>query len=445
MPQMGADMTEGTLIKWLKQEGEEVKRGEIIAEIETDKANVEIEAFASGLLQDVRAHEGDVVKVGEIMAVIAPAGEKIAARGNGAVAVETAEPKSAPATSPQESSTAVTSVGDESQPQETPGPRSAERVSAARPERRERDAATERGSEAAGRIKASPVARRIASENDVDIGQLDGSGPEGRIVRRDVEAAIGVRRLPETGPRPLVAPEPQERQARPDGQLPAGRIVEPTRMRDAIARRMSQSKQQAPHFYVTVTVDMTALMAQRRALNETLTEETRVSVNDLIVKASAVALRRFPSFNGHYGDGRLTLLDRVNICIGVALPDGLIAPSISDCDLKSLLEIASASKDVVARAREGRLRAEEFDGSFTITNLGSYGVDTLIGIINPPQVAILGVGMVQAQPVAKDGAVAVGQVMNLALSADHRAVDGANGGEFLAFLKRVLENPLLLA
>jgi pyruvate dehydrogenase E2 component (dihydrolipoamide acetyltransferase) len=190
---------------------------------------------------------------------------------------------------------------------------------------------------------------------------------------------------------------------------------------------------------------MSAVMEQRSRLNATLDEESKVSVNDVIVKACAVALKRFRNFNAHYSDGHLVVLPEINICVGVALPDGLIAPSIRNCESKSLVEIARASRDVIGRAREGRLYPQEFDGSFTITNLGAYGVETLIGIINPPQVAILGVGIVQATPVVRDGQVVVAQTMKLALSADHRAVDGANGGEFLAYIKQVLENPLLLA
>ncbi|MEX2235954.1 MAG: dihydrolipoamide acetyltransferase family protein [Dehalococcoidia bacterium] len=464
MPQMGADMTEGTLLKWLKSEGDQVKRGEIIAEIETDKANVEIEAFASGTLQNVTAHEGDVIQVGDVMALIAGEGEKLAAPAakqkqaagsNGASAAGT-RPDVTPEGEVRKEEAAVGrgEAGEEAILEQEESEERADRGEDS-PALRE-DRARESGKPAAAappepsaRVKASPIARRMARESGVDLAALQGSGPEGRIVRRDVEAAMAKGPAGEPGPRPMVAPEPEPQAETKPVEQPrpavAGQAIETTRMRAAIARRMSQSKQQAPHFYVTVDVDMTELLEQRSRLNASLDDASKVSVNDLIVKASAAALKRYPHFNAHYRNDQLVVFPEIHICIGVALPDGLIAPSIRNCETKSLVEIARASKDVVARAREGRLYPQEFDGSFTITNLGAYGVETLIGIINPPQVAILGVGMAQAKPVVKDGQVVVAQLMKLALSADHRAVDGANGGEFLAYLKQALENPLLLA
>ena len=456
MPQMGADMTEGTLVKWLKQEGEAVKRGEIVAEIETDKASVEIEAFASGTLGGIVAHEGDVVQVGDVMAVILEQGEKAppkakpsTASGNGAQPVTRKDVTPEGEVRKDEAATGRGEAGEQATRERAEESADRGQASPALREQRAQAAAPATSTPAADeeRIKVSPIARRMARESGVDLAGVHGSGPEGRVVRRDVEALVAGR-AGEPGPRPMVAPEPEvaDGHALAAPAPPAtGQIVETTRMRSAIARRMSQSKQQAPHFYVTVDVDMSAVMEQRSRLNVTLDDDSKVSVNDVIVKASAVALRRFPNFNAHYPDDHLVVLPEINICVGVALPDGLIAPSIRNCEQKSLVEIARASKDVVGRAREGRLYPQEFDGSFTITNLGAYGVETLIGIINPPQVAILGVGIVQPAPVVRDGQVVVAQVMKLALSADHRAVDGANGGEFLAYLKQVLENPLLLA
>jgi pyruvate dehydrogenase E2 component (dihydrolipoamide acetyltransferase) len=463
MPQMGADMTEGTLLKWLKQEGEAVERGEIIAEIETDKANVEIEAFASGTLGGIVAHEGDVVQVGDVMAVILEPGEKApaATEKKPAAAGQGGQPRSGDGAQPatrkdaapegevrkQEVATGRGEAGEEAILERERAEEEADRGPT--PALRERRAQADGPAQAAPsadeeRVKVSPIARRMARESGVDLASVRGSGPEGRIVRRDVEALVAGR-VGEPGPRPMVAPEPEAADGARPAPPAAGEVVETTRMRSAIARRMSQSKQQAPHFYVTVDVDMSAVMEQRSRLNATLDEESKVSVNDVIVKACAVALKRFRNFNAHYRDGHLVILPEINICVGVALPDGLIAPSIRNCESKSLVEIARASRDVIGRAREGRLYPQEFDGSFTITNLGAYGVETLIGIINPPQVAILGVGIVQATPVVRDGQVVVAQTMKLALSADHRAVDGANGGEFLAYIKQVLENPLLLA
>jgi pyruvate dehydrogenase E2 component (dihydrolipoamide acetyltransferase) len=281
-----------------------------------------------------------------------------------------------------------------------------------------------------GRLRASPVARRIASERGIDLRQVRGSGPDGRIVKQDVES---------------LAPEPARPAAAPGALPDATEAVSMSRMRQAIARRMSQSKREAPHYYLLIDIDMTEAMRFRVDVNATQPDDARVSVNDLIVRACALALQRHPQFNVTMDGDQPVRHTRQNISIGVALDDGLIAPALIDIGAKSLVQIARESKDLAQRSKGGALRPEELnDGTFTVSNLGAWGVETLVAIIQPPQTAILGVGGVMPQPVARDGEVVVREVMKVALSADHRVTDGAQGAQLLGEIKRLLESPLLL-
>jgi len=439
MPQMGADMTEGTIVRWLKNEGDEVARGEVIAEIETDKANVEIEAFESGVFRKTLAGEGDVVQVGEVIAIVGAAEDDISQYPDGA------KPEAAPVAAKQPAGKGKSAAGGKSQAAleaEEASPKQEHQV-AATPEAGappEEKAAATRAS-ANGRVRASPLARRIAQERGVDLRQVRGSGPDGRIVRRDVESAdVGAQRAAPEPPRPSAEPvgAPQAAPAPPGP-------VTMSRMRQAIARRMSQSKREAPHYYLLVDIDMTDALALRKQVNETLPEEQHVTVNDLIVKACAIALQRHPQFNTTVTGETFTRIEAQNVCVAIALEDGLIAPAILDAGRKTLVEIGRETKDLVARARGGSLRPDEITaGTFSITNLGAYGIETLIGIIQPPQTAILGVGAATAQPAVLDGAVVVRQVMKAALSADHRVTDGAQGARFLGEIKSLLEKPVLL-
>ena len=418
MPQMGADMTEGTLLKWVKQIGDSIQRGEVIAEIETDKATIELEAYESGTLIKLVAQEGDVVPVGDVIALLG-------------------EPSEAPPDI------------ERKPPAETPARRAIE------PEVKERAAAAAAATappapppteaptatETDGRVRISPVARRIAREAGLDVSALRGSGPDGRILRRDVEAALAAATKGAPASEPAVAP-PAAAPARPPAGPPEGL----SKMRQAIARRMTLSKQTQPHYYLTLDIDMTAALGFREQFNASATDEQRVSINDLVVKACAIALERHPKFNAAYSEEGLVHHERVNVCIGIALDDGLIAPALLDCQSKSLGRIAVESKDLINRAKTGHLKADEYsDGTFTITNLGAFGVETLIGIINPPQAAILGVGSVMPQAVVRDGQVVVRQVMKVALSADHRVSDGAEGARFIKEIQALLEGPAALA
>jgi pyruvate dehydrogenase E2 component (dihydrolipoamide acetyltransferase) len=400
MPQMGADMKEGTLIRWLKNEGDEVTRGEAIAEIETDKANIEIEAFEGGVFRKTLAQPGDVVAVGQIIAVIGAADEDISRYEAG----KAPEPAMAGAARP---------------------------AAAAAPAK-EAPPAVEAAPRGDGHIRASPVARRIAEEKGIDLSRVSGTGPEGRITREDVEAFLRTQAAASERP-------PEKRPEAPRETAP----VAMSRMRQAIARRMAQSKREAPHYYVTVAVEMTEAQSVRSQLNDTLGEAAHVSVNDLLVKASAKALQRYPIFNTWFIDGEVRQQDAQNVCIAIALDEGLIAPAILDCGHKSIVEIAQASRSLAERAKSGSLKPEEYSGgTFTVSNLGMYGIEELIAIIQPPQTAILGVGRVSPRPVAREGAVAVAEVMTLALSGDHRVTDGAQGAQFLGEIKRLLEAPV---
>ncbi|TAK63891.1 MAG: 2-oxo acid dehydrogenase subunit E2 [Dehalococcoidia bacterium] len=421
MPQMGADMTEGTILNWRKHEGEPVERGEIIAEIETDKANVEIEAFEGGVFRKALASEGEVIPVGGIIAIIAGADDDISQYANGAAAKPAASA----------ASTAVARSVAESRPAgaPTPAPTQPQEPAAAPPSDGDRQ-------------RVSPVARRLADEMGVDLRSVRGTGPDGRIIRRDIEAAAGQRPAAAAPPPPPPPPPPAAPAPLPAAAAPAGM----SRMRQTIARRMSQSKREAPHYYLLVDIDMTDAMAFRAQANASLSDQDRVSVNGLIVKACAFALRAHPQFNITIeGEQQTRHDDNQHVCIAVALDEGLIAPAILDAGTKPLPQIARETKDLVARAKGGALRPDEITaGTFCVTNLGAYGIETLIGIIQPPQTAILGVGSVMSQAVVRDGAIVPREMMKVALSADHRVTDGAQGAQFLAEIKRLLEHPLLL-
>ncbi len=394
MPKMGDAMTEGKVLKWRKRPGDPVAKGEALAEIETDKVNVDLEAEESGTLLEIVVGEGKSVPVGATIGIIGTPGQQ-------------RSEKAAVAPQPR---------GEVAPSASTPPPTPA--APAARPTRE------------STRISASPLARRLATEHGIDLGKVRGSGPEGRIVQEDVEAVIAAATAP-SAPR-LAAGEDYD-------ELPL------SRMRQTIARRMAESKQHAPHFYVTVEVTMDEAMRAREQLNEMLGEAAKVTVNDFIVKASAIALRKFPALNSSFAEGKVRRYHRVHIAIAVALPEGLIAPVLHDCDQKNLKTLGAEAKALAERARAGHLRAEDYEGgTFTISNLGMFDVESFVAIINPPHAAILAAGKAQARPIVRHGAVAVASIMKLTLSADHRVTDGAEAAQFLTEVKRLLENPLQL-
>jgi pyruvate dehydrogenase E2 component (dihydrolipoamide acetyltransferase) len=445
MPKLSDAMETGKVIKWLKKEGDAVKGGDIIAEIETDKANVEIEAFGAGVLRKIIVGEGGQVPVGDLIGVIADPAEDISS-----VAAAAAKPAPAAPAAPA----AAAAPAPAPRPAPTAGPlpamESYQSVPATTAVVPMAPAAAASAQPAGGRVKASPLARKIAGQTGVDLRLVQGTGPGGRIIRADVEAA-------RTAPRPAAPPpaaaaatsRPQAVPARPAFVIPPRPEVEyedvpMSAMRAAIAKRMPMSKAPVPHFYVTSEVDMDAAWALREQLNG-LDGQPKVSVTDMVIKATALALLKNPGVNAQLNGQAIRVHHRAHIGIAVALEQGLITPVLRDCDVKALGRIAVESRDLAERARGGKLRAQEMSGAtFSISNLGMYDVEEFSAIINPPEGAILAVGSVLQKPVVEDGEIRVGRRMKMTIACDHRVMDGAMGARFLQDVKRLLEEPLRL-
>ena len=481
MPQMGYDMQEGTLVRWLKSVGDEVSLGEAVAEIETDKAVVEFESTAEGVLLELLVDEGATVAVGESIATVGAEGETVAADVPDAGESTGAEPEPA--------------ADVQSEPEEQEAPAVEET-----PVAEEEDAAAEAIPLPASpsEVRASPVARKLAAERGVDLSAVEGTGPGGRILRSDVLAAepmaAAVEELPAEEPveeapevvedpsaeepveeAPEVAEEPPaeepveeaaEAVEEPPAEEPVEEVPEAveeppapepvaeeadegivplTRMRQQIARTTIGSKTTIPHFYVTTDIDMTDAMSLRKEINESLEGDARVSVNDLVIKACVHTIKQYPKFNSSYTEDGIRMHDSINIGMAIAEDDGLIMPAILDCGSKSLTEISSASKDLVRRSQSGTLQVEEYTGgTFSISNMGMFDVTSFVAIIQPPQSAVLAIGTVQKRPVVEGDKIVVREIMSATLSVDHRVSDGAEGAQFIVQLKEYLEHPLRL-
>jgi pyruvate dehydrogenase E2 component (dihydrolipoamide acetyltransferase) len=415
MPALSPTMTEGTLARWLKAEGDRIKAGDVIAEIETDKATMEVEAVDEGILGRILVPAGsEGVKVNDPIAVLVDAGEAVP----GAAVPAAAAPPPAPPT-PQPAI-----------------PAAATAVSAALPE--------------AARIIASPLARRMAQQAGIDLRRISGTGPNGRIVKADVEAALagGTAREPDAM-KPAAQPVTPAPKLAAAPILGAHRLVPHSNMRKVIARRLSDSKQTIPHFYVSMDIRLDALLRLRADINARSAKDGpdafKISVNDLLIKAAARTLRKHPTVNASYTDEGTVLYDDVDISVAVSIPDGLITPIIRGADKKGLVAISHDMKDLAARARAGKLKPEEYQGGgFSISNMGMYGVTNFSAIINPPQAGILAVSAGEQRAVVVDGALAVATVMTCTLSVDHRIVDGALAAEWIASFKGFVEDPLSL-
>ena len=418
MPALSPTMTEGNLARWLKQEGERIKAGDVIAEIETDKATMEVEAVDEGILGRILVPAGTQgVKVNDVIAVLVEAGEAVPAAG----AASKATPAAAPAPA-------------------APAPVAAAPAAAA-------PAPVASGD----RVFASPLARRMAAQAGLDIGQIAGSGPNGRIVKADVDAALSRGPAPVAAATPVAAPAPvaAPRPAAPVAITAPHTAVPNSSIRKVIARRLAESKATIPHFYVSTDVEIDALLKIRADLNARSPKDGpgafKLSVNDLVIKATAVTLRRFPNVNAMWTEDAILQLHDVDISVAVSIPDGLITPIVKNADIKGLAAISNEMKDLAARAKTGKLKPEEFQGGgFSISNMGMYGVRDFAAIINPPQAGILAVSAGEQRPVVKNGALAIATVMTLTLSVDHRVIDGALAAEFLQALKRNIEDPLSL-
>jgi pyruvate dehydrogenase E2 component (dihydrolipoamide acetyltransferase) len=434
MPALSPTMTEGTLARWLKNEGDAVKAGDVIAEIETDKATMEVEAVDEGILGKILVQGGT-----EGVAVNAPI----------AILVEEGEP--APTGDAPNPAAPRQELSAESKPLTGPGEQQPKAASA--PENKPAPAPTD--TPKGNRVFASPLARRIAQQAGIDLSGISGSGPNGRIVKADVEGASAA---PKASPKQDAAPATQPQAATPPAaapKAPAPAITAPhtavpnSSMRKVIARRLSESKATVPHFYVTMDIQIDALLKLRADLNARAPKDGpgafKLSVNDLVIKAAARVLRQFPNVNASWTDDAIIQYHDVDISVAVSIPDGLITPIIRKADQKGLAAISGEMKDLAARAKSGKLKPEEFQGGgFSISNMGMFGVKDFAAIINPPQGGILAVSAGEQRPVVKDGALAIATVMTCTLSVDHRVIDGALAAEFIAAFKKVVEDPLSL-
>ncbi len=443
MPKMGDTMEEGKVITWRKHEGDTVAKGDALAEIETEKVNIEAEAFAAGTLRKIIAPEGATVPVGQPIALIGEPAEAIPAEFGGAPA-QAAQPTKAPAA--QSAPPAAQSAAKTKQVAQPARAAAAASVAVAnghvaQPSSPSATPSVTQNGQDGGRIFISPLARHIAAEHNLDIAQIQGTGPGGRIIRDDVLEALQSGQAPAVGaPATTAAPTPTG---------PEVEAVPLSQMRKTIAKRLQQSMQTAPHFYVTVSVDATRLMQLRAQINEyaaTLAQPAKVSVNDIVVKAVATTLTRMPQVNVSFDGERILYKKRVNVGMAVALEQGLIVPVLRDADKRGLLDLARESRRLAEAARAGKLKAEELQGgTFTVSNLGMYDVESFTAIINPPESAILAVGSIIPTPVATpDRQVVVLDQMKLTLSSDHRALDGAIAARFLQALKQLIEQPMAI-
>jgi len=433
MEALSPTMEEGRLVKWMKAEGDAVKSGDVLAEVETDKAIMELVARGDGVLRKRLIEEGATSPVGVVIAVIAGADEDISALVAGAptaAAPAAAPPTAAPSAAPQ------APAPPRPTPQ-APGPRPeapSPGPPAAAPPQQQAPAPSTQHSAAVARQRSSPLARRLAAERGLDLAAIGGSGPGGRIVKRDVEAAPGVTAAPKTDGAPV--------------RVPAGedyRDVPLTQIRKTIARRLAESIGPIPTFYLTAEFDLERAAEMRTAMAE-LGDEYKVSFNDIIMKAVATALAQHPECNAHWLGDHIRYFNRVHIGMAVAVEDGLITPVIFDADQKGLRQIAQESRELAGRARERRLKPDEYTGStFSVSNLGMFGIDHFTAIINPPEAGILAIGGIEQRPVVVEGNVVVRRKLRVTMSCDHRVIDGASGAKFLQTLRRLLELPLLLA
>ena len=402
MPKLGFDMAEGLLVRWVKQVGENINKGDVLAEIETDKATVEVESSASGVVLSHIVEQGSIVPVNAPIAVVGAAGEKVDAPAAAPKAETKAEEKPAAQSAPTAAPVAQSSAPADNGP-----------------------------------VKASPLARKVAKDNGVNLASVQGSGPGGRVVRKDVEAAL--------------AGGATSSSARPSTPVSTtqvvvsteDKVIATTKLRQAIGRRLVESKQTIPHFYVTHEYKMEAVMDMRKQINAYLPDNEKVSVNDFIIKAAALTLRQFPNLNATIKGNEIIQFGHVNVSVAVTVPGGLMTVVVKDADVKSLRQISGEIKAMAGRARDGKVKPEDVDGStFSTSNLGMYDVEEFIAIVNPPEAAILAIGSAKETPVVVNGEIKIGSRMKATISVDHRVSDGAEAAQFMQALAGFLENPV---
>jgi pyruvate dehydrogenase E2 component (dihydrolipoamide acetyltransferase) len=424
MPKLGFDMAEGTLVRWVKNEGENVNKGDVLAEIETDKATVEVESSASGVVRKLLVEEGSVVPVGDPIAIVGSADEKI----------DEAPTK---VTGPKAEKKTDEKGGEELETEREEGRGKKEEAKAAPTQPAATPVAQAAAPAQEGPVKASPLAKKIARDNNLDLARLQGTGPGGRVVRKDVEAALT------SGQSPVASRPPAARPSSVVAATPGDETIQLTRLRQAIARRMTESTTTVPHFYVTHEYKMDALMALRKQINDYLGEDEKLSVNDFIVKAAALTLREFPNLNASFAGDKVIRHGAVNVGVAVAVEGGLLTVVSRDTDQQPLRAISADLKRMVAGAREGKVKPGDIEGStFSISNMGMFDVENFAAIINPPEAGILAVGSARQVPVVANGEVKVGWRMKATISVDHRVSDGAEAAQFMQKLAEFLENPV---
>lgn len=421
MPKLSDTMTDGTLVKWLKKENAKIKPGDVIAEVETDKATQELEAFEPGTVARIVAKEGEKIPVGGLIVVLAKPEEDVAAVAKAAGGKSSSSAAAAPQ-APAAATPAATPAPVPA-PAAAPAPAPAPSADASRP------------------VRSSPLARKIAADKGIDIQSLQGTGPDGRIIKRDVLAAGTASARPATS---AAAKSALPAAPAPVAAKLEARTIPLNNMRQTIARRLLQAKQTVPHFYVSIDVVMDALLELRKAANEQLAP-TKLTVTDFIARAVASSVAQVPAVNASFTETAIIQHGSVNLGIAVAIEDGLVVPVIRDAQNKGIRQMSEEIKQLAQLARSRKLKADQMTGStITISNLGMYGIREFQAIINPPEAAILAIGGTEARPIVKNGQVVPAQVMTISLSADHRVIDGALGAEFLSKLKTVLENPLAM-
>jgi len=411
LPKLSPTMEEGTLVAWTKKEGDEVEVDDLLAEVETDKATMEFRSFDRGVLLKILVPEGETLEPDVPVAIIGKAGEDISdlleqvASKSASASEPASEPASAsePAPEPASASESAPASESESAPESAP---------------------------ASGRVLSSPLVRKLARERSIDLRNVEGSGPQGRIVKRDIESYAA----------------PSAAASGASGERLPPRVVKASSMRRTIARRLTESKQTVPHYYLTIDVDIAPLSDARSAMNAELEASgEKVSLNDLIIKAAATTLRRVPEVNASWMEKEIHYHQVVDISVAVAVDDGLMTPVIRDADRKGVAEIAREVRDLAERARDRKLQPEEMsNGTFSISNLGMFGIEEFSAVINPPEAAILAVGTIRNEPVVEGGAIVAGRRMRFTMSCDHRVIDGATGAKFMAAFKSTIESPLTM-
>ena len=434
MPKLSPTMEEGQISRWLKKEGDKVSMGEPLAEIDTDKATMEMQALANGVLRKILINEGQSAPLGQTIAVIGEPNEDIASLVSEAPAAPAKE-------EPKQQEQAQQQVQEQPAAPQQPQPQAKAAAASAQPSSRVDGRQPQAATADSGRMIVSPLAARMAAEAGIDLRSLQGSGPGGRIIKKDIEAAIS---QPKAAPAPQAFPRAVEPGRFPQVGASGYRDEPASEIRKVIAKRLVTSLGPVPHFFLTTEIEMDRAAEMRKGINA-LDPDLKISINDIIIKVVAAALMQHPEVNASFQEKFIRYYEHADVGVAVAIEDGLITPVVRSADQKSLSEIAAEVRELAERARSRRLKPEEYTGaSFSVSNLGMFGIDEFTAVINPPEGAILAVGAMSPKPVVRDGEIVIRQMMRVTMSCDHRVIDGATGARFLQTFKKILENPLYL-